>query len=656
MSDNGQPVQPSSAPDALLMLQRALGYLAGCDAPGLRAAGQAELLAALEHADAAHAAARARIRSVFTVDQGFEPGRQTRADQSTAEDAQTGANGCAGVAGQAAGPASRARDFASGGVLHQARPEPALVGIADEVTGPDGRCPGTSDDELIGVLRFWQREESWAASRKLAVIAELIRRRPAPGCEPRVPSGLPAVWDKFCGDELAAATATSGQAAEKSLLLAYDLATRLTGTARALYDGAIDSYKAKIIADATRVLDDAGAAEAEALALPGIAGKTPGQIRTAIGRAVITVDPEAARERREQAEKDARVELWRQDAGTAALCGYGLPPAEALAADQKISARARELRASGVEGNMDQLRVRAYLDFLLGKDSRLPCDSARSESDQPGDGSGSNRVPEAHPAGSGATARPDASGSGGGPAARINLTIPLMTLLGLADRPGEAHGLGPVDPALARTLATAAAGNARTTWCLTVTDRDGHPIAHGCARPARASANPPVGGTGTGGPGTGGPGNRDGPAFIPEDDHGPPSPDGHGQWRLHTPGPAGRDYTVDIGPLAVTDCDHRDQSAGYQPSDRLRHLTEIRDGECTWPPCRRTARVCDFEHAVPYDQGGKTCACNAGARCRHHHHAKQAPGWRLDQHLPGYHTWTTPSGRTYTTGPTQYPA
>ena len=73
------------------------------------------------------------------------------------------------------------------------------------------------------------------------------------------------------------------------------------------------------------------------------------------------------------------------------------------------------------------------------------------------------------------------------------------------------------------------------------------------------------------------------------------------------------------------------------------------------PPCRRTARACDFEHAVPYDQGGKTCACNAGARCRHHHRAKQAPGWRLDQHLPGYHTWTTPSGRTYTTGPTQYP-
>jgi hypothetical protein len=58
---------------------------------------------------------------------------------------------------------------------------------------------------------------------------------------------------------------------------------------------------------------------------------------------------------------------------------------------------------------------------------------------------------------------------------------------------------------------------------------------------------------------------------------------------------------------------------------------------------------------VPWDQGGRTCACNAGARCRHHHHAKQAPGWQLHQHQPGYHTWTTPAGRTYTTGPTTYP-
>ncbi len=70
------------------------------------------------------------------------------------------------------------------------------------------------------------------------------------------------------------------------------------------------------------------------------------------------------------------------------------------------------------------------------------------------------------------------------------LTIPLDTLLGRAERPGEAHGLGVIDPALARQLAAAAARNPRSTWCLTVTDQDGHAIAHGCAKPARGKRKP----------------------------------------------------------------------------------------------------------------------------------------------------------------------
>ena len=112
---------------------------------------------------------------------------------------------------------------------------------------------------------------------------------------------------------------------------------------------------------------------------------------------------------------------------------------------------------------------------------------------------------------------------------------------------------------------------------------------------------------------------------------------------------------MDLEPIPVTSCDHRHHSAGHDPSPRLRHLVEIRDGECDYPPCRRAAARCDFEHTIAWEDGGMTCACNAGPRCRHHHHQKQHPGWRLDQHQPGIRTWTTPAGRTYTTGPTTYP-
>jgi hypothetical protein len=46
----------------------------------------------------------------------------------------------------------------------------------------------------------------------------------------------------------------------------------------------------------------------------------------------------------------------------------------------------------------------------------------------------------------------------------------------------------------------------------------------------------------------------------------------------------------------------------------LRHLVQIRDAECTLPTCSRHAKDSDFEHAVPYDQGGRTCGCKCDAR------------------------------------------
>ncbi len=51
MCEDKQP-SPTGMGDALLMLSAGLGYLTGCDAPGLGVAGQAEALAALERAEA----------------------------------------------------------------------------------------------------------------------------------------------------------------------------------------------------------------------------------------------------------------------------------------------------------------------------------------------------------------------------------------------------------------------------------------------------------------------------------------------------------------------------------------------------------------------------------------------------------------------------
>jgi len=63
---------PASTGQALAMVRAGLGYLAGCDAGSLATAAQAEALAGLEHAEAQHTAARAKILAAVTAQQGYE--------------------------------------------------------------------------------------------------------------------------------------------------------------------------------------------------------------------------------------------------------------------------------------------------------------------------------------------------------------------------------------------------------------------------------------------------------------------------------------------------------------------------------------------------------------------------------------------------------
>ena len=236
---------------------------------------------------------------------------------------------------------------------------------------------------------------------------------------------------------------------------------------------------------------------------------------------------------------------------------------------------------------------------------------------------------------------------------RNHLTVPLATLLELADRPGEIPGLGPVDPDLARDLARASAASPKTTWCLTVTDDQGHAIGHGCARPeprkhpgSRADQRE-----------TGPPGGHDPPgpgfAFTPADADGPPG--GYGSWRFTTGIRGQPALLIAIDPIAIDTCDHRFAAAGHDPGVKLRHLSQIRHAFCTGPMCRRPSIRADFEHNTPYDQGGRSCLCNGGPKCRHEHRLKQDPRWTVEQPTPGTFRWTTPSGRQYTTEPTRYP-
>ena len=500
------------------------------------------------------------------------------------------------------------RGFAAGGALDMMQPGPTLAGFADDAW-TDG-LDRLSDDELIGALCGWRRLASWSAAGEVAAVNALASRRAA---ESR--SGGNRHLAEHVDSELAAALTLPGRSADRLLELAVGLA-KLPGTGAALADGRIDWPKAMIIIDEVSGLDDADAAVVEARVLGDAPGQTTAQLRSAVRREVLALDPEAAIRRRKKAQKDARVETWTEPSGTAALAGRDLPPADVIAADKRLDSQARWLKSHGADGTLNQLRARVYTALLSGQplETLLPPGAAGQAgggpaADGPDNGSGGTGpgcAGGSGPGGHGGTGLTVPPGFGGS----VNLTMPLASWLGKSDAPGEAAGLDVLDAATCRDLVTTLAAGSRCRWCVTVVSPDGRAIAHGCAR---------------GGPG-------------------PPGDD-----------PAAWLSAIKMRKLETGDCTRERETAAYRAPPSLRHLINIRQRTCSFPGCRRPAVRIDHDHTIPFDQGGRTCECNCSPLCRTHNQAKQAPGWHLEQPEPGILIWTPPSGRSYVVGPDPYP-
>jgi hypothetical protein len=607
--------------------------------------------------------------------------------------------------------------FASGGELDGALPSGRVLGLLECLAlpyGPEDRpFAGATHDEAAGMLDAAAALEARAAGLKLALVAEIIRRH-----APAVPGGGlpdPASWDIGLLHEVAAVLRVPVQAAGPVAELAWQLAARLPGVGELLNAGVLTSLAVKIIAEEFAVLDGDRLAEAERLLLDADLGgddMIPGRIRRLCQRIADSVDPEGAARRREQAVRDrARVRFFRGHGGAGALFAGGLPPDEALKSEANVQKRALEYKAAGIGEKMDFLRVLALVDLTNGlpvparlalwqagqrpgddgtgqgggdgtrgerngsggAGDRGPGDDRAGGSDAGDDGSG-DAGPDGGSGGEGGSGGDggsgpdgDGNGPGGGPVPAgmpdpglptlANMTYPLATVLGQDSRPGEAAGYGSLDPALVRKLADAAAASPRSEFCITFTGEQGHAAAHGCARPIRQKGDKAR--NGRGGKAAGPPGGtRDGPAgagWAFTRDRSRPGPDGgYGSWILTLPG--GARYRAGMHTIPLHDCDHACATGAYRPGDLLRHLVQVRDGECTFTCCSRPARESDFEHAVPYHQGGPTDACNAGMRSRRCHKVKQSKGWNVTQPEPGWHKWHAPSGRTYTKGPKSYPA
>ena len=393
-------------------------------------------------------------------------------------------------------------------------------------------------------------------------------------------------------DEIAAALRLTTRSASR-LLDAADGLQRLPGVLAALGRGEIDWAKAGLFTDLLTGLPDDDAARSAAGLLGRAGGMPTGQLRAALTRAILACDPDAARQRQDDARAEAGVHAWTETSGNAALAGRELATADVIHARTRLTALARWLHTRGAAGTMDQLRAAVYIALLTGRpvqallphdnpapDPRTDCagntgasgPDAGSRDPDPADVSpqagdrppGDARAGDPTP-GDDARADDPALTGGGWPqlTGTVNLTMPMSAWLGLTDNPGEAASHGPVDARTGRDLT--ARLDPATRWCLTLTDPAGHAVAHACAR-GRPPSNPARDLR---------PANNGPPGSRPQDHEPPGTVPATLTWAA---GLAARMQTLQAGT-----CSHPRESVSYRPPLSLRHLIVLRQRTCTAP-------------------------------------------------------------------------
>ncbi len=113
--------------------------------------------------------------------------------------------------------------------------------------------------------------------------------------------------------------------------------------------------------------------------------------------------------------------------------------------------------------------------------------------------------------------------------------------------------------------------------------------------------------------------------------------DPHGTWRRLLTDPAGS--LVDVS------------SSSYRPPAPMRRFVELRDGTCRFPTCRRGATSCELDHVTPWQSGGATTPANLIPLCPRHHHLKHDGRWGVVRQPDGAVSWTSPTGRRWTSPP-----
>ena len=269
-------------------------------------------------------------------------------------------------------------------------------------------------DRTLAKVSAW-RAELIDQARRCSELSELVT---APVSGPG--SGCASGWDartlarKVLVSELACSMRVPERTVEALVAESEALMHELPGTLGALGAGLISYRHAQTLIDHASSLPVDARGAFEVAVLPHAKKLTVSKFDRKARDARERVHPETIMVRHQKCAGDRLVQFQPARDGMAWLNAY-LPAVDADAIYNRVSDMAVSLQAPGEARTLTQLRVDVFAGLLI--DAVTP------------------------------------SGLGLGVRAQVQVTVPVLTLLGRSEEPGSLEGYGPIDPDTARRLA-----------------------------------------------------------------------------------------------------------------------------------------------------------------------------------------------------------
>ncbi len=290
-----------------------------------------------------------------------------------------------------------------------------------------------SADTLVGVIEESVRSESRLMAERMSAVASLLWiRTEEAGDSPTSDPGY-ALITGFArtSAEVGAAMNLTSRAAKDVVGAAEVLDTRLPQIAKRLAAGTVDWPTVALIIDRTELVDWALMAQIDAALATRVTQWhcwSRKRIINAVDAEVIAADPDAAKERRVNADTERHITITNQPNGMARIRGTLSAPAGAIV-DKRLSQMATSV-CRGDSRTIAQRRIDAFV--ALAERRELACDCGQPDCPAaPGDDPGSSRFV-------------------------INVIAGQDTLTGTSEQPGYLEGYGVIDAEQVRELAETA--------------------------------------------------------------------------------------------------------------------------------------------------------------------------------------------------------